>query len=72
MKYTNACRIVAGSSLVSALKLRYGPEWKDLEWARTMLAGFAGALEGTDNPDSVLDAMEVEASRIRNGQPVTA
>ena len=72
MKYTNACDIVAGSSLVAALKDRYGPEWKDLEWVRTMLAGYAGALEGTNKPDKVLDEMKTLAEHIRTGSPIPA
>lgn len=72
VRYENACDIVAGSTLVSALKSRYGEEWKNLEWAKTMLASFAGALEGTDSPDHVLDEMKAMAARIRGDHQIPA
>ena len=65
MRYDNACRIVARSSLMSAIVERFGWGWVDVLWIRVMLAGFVGALEGTNKPDSILDEMEDTASSIR-------
>ena len=67
MRHDNACRIVAGSSLMGAIYNRYGCGWVDRLWVRVMLAGFVGALEGAAEPDPVLDEMEHTAKRIGAG-----
>ena len=67
MRHDNACRIVANSSLMTAVVRQYGPRWEKIGWVRAMLAGFVGALEGASELDPVLDEMRDMAGRIRNG-----
>ena len=64
MRFDNAAEIVARSALMTAIIQRYGENWKDIGWIRTMLAGYVGALEGTASPDEVLDEMEDTARRL--------
>lgn len=64
MRFDNAAKIVAQSALMTAIVQRYGENWKNIEWIRTMLAGYVGALEGTVSPDEVLDEMEDTARRL--------
>lgn len=66
MRYDNACKVVAGSSLMSAIHRRYGYGWRRILSIRMMLAGYVGALEGAAEPDPVLDEMEEMASKIEN------
>lgn len=64
MRFDKACRTVANSSLMAAVRIRYGRRWTRILWAKMMLAGFVGALEGAPDPDPVLDEMERMAGRI--------
>lgn len=64
MRFDKACRMVANSSLMAAVRIRYGRGWTRMLWAKMMLAGFVGALEGAPDPDPVLDEMDDMASRI--------
>lgn len=66
MRYDNACDIVAGSELMSAVNSRFGNKWVRILWVRVMVMGFVGALEGTNAPDEVLDEMKDAARLIRN------
>lgn len=70
MRYDNACDIVAGSELMSAINSRFGKKWVSILWVRVMLIGFVGALEGTNAPDTILDEMKDAARLIRNAPPV--
>lgn len=65
MRFDNAAKIVAGSSLMEAIVQRYGVQWTQRSWIRATLAGYIGALEGTSAPDDILDEMEDMAERIR-------
>lgn len=38
MKLDNACGIVAGSSLMRAIRRKYEEGWRDVAWLRSMLA----------------------------------
>ena len=64
MKRDNACNIVAGSSLMLAVRRKYGDGWRDIPWVRLMLAGYARALECERDTDCILDKMEDAAGRI--------
>lgn len=64
MRFDNAAKIVAQSALMTAIVQRYGENWQNIGWIRTMLAGYVGALEGTGSPDEVLDEMEDTARRL--------
>ena len=64
MKLDNACNIVAGSSLMRAIRRKYGEEWNDIEWLRSMLAHYAHKLERESNIDGTLDEMEEVAGEI--------
>ncbi len=64
MRFDNAAKIVAQSTLMTAIVQRYGENWQNIGWIRTMLAGYLGALEGTTSPDEVLDEMDDMARRL--------
>ena len=64
MKRDNACRIVAGSSLMQAIRRRHGSRWTNMPQFRSMLAHYAYELEREINIDGVLDEMEEVAGEI--------